>query len=68
MIVRVPLTEEETEKLHASANALKDVIAQIDFVNVRSCVKRKKQPQANLKQREKDKNGYYSGNYQRIER
>jgi len=30
-IVRVPLTEEETEKLHASANALKDVIAQIDL-------------------------------------
>ena len=25
------LTEEETEKLHASANALKDVIAQIDL-------------------------------------
>ena len=30
-IVRVPLTEEETEKLHASANAPKDVIAQIDL-------------------------------------
>ena len=30
-IVRVPLTEEETEKLHASANALKNVIAQIDL-------------------------------------
>ena len=27
----IPLTEEETEKLHASANALKDVIAQIDL-------------------------------------